>query len=78
VLQTTAKTKTSISRLPTYPIQAPSREPLRFLQYIVDEGPVTKQDCIEFAVAAGIELLADHEGDDTRGLYRLLDLHLLN
>jgi len=44
----------------------------------VTEGPVTKQDCIEFAVAAGIEPLADHEGDDARGLYRLLDSHLLN
>jgi len=73
-----AENVTSISRLPTYPIQSPSREPLRFLQYIVEEGPVTKQECIEFAVDAGIDPLADHEGDDTRGLYRLLDSHLLN
>jgi len=73
-----AKDVTSISRLPTYPIQAPSYAPLKFLQYIVNEGPVTKQECIEFAVAAGIDPLADHEGDDTRGLYRLLDSHLLD
>lgn len=73
-----AKNVTSISRLPTYPIQAPSRDPLHLLQYIVEEGPVTKQDCIEFAVASGIDPLADQEGDDTRGLYRLLDSHLLN
>jgi len=73
-----AENVTSISRLPTYPIQSPSRDPLRFLEYIVAEGPVTKQECIEFAVAAGIDPLADHEGDDTRGLYRLLDSHLLD
>jgi hypothetical protein len=73
-----AKNVTSISRLPTYPIQAPSRDPLKLLQYIINEGPVTKQECIEFAVAAGIDPLADHESDDTRGLYRLLDSHLLN
>lgn len=72
-----AKNVTSISRLPTYPIQAPSRDPLKLLQYIVHEGPVTKQECIEFAVAAGIDPLAEHEGDDTRGLYRLLDSYLL-
>ncbi|WP_136687474.1 HFX_2341 family transcriptional regulator domain-containing protein [Halorhabdus amylolytica] len=73
-----AKNVTSISRLPTYPIQAPSRDPLRLLQYIINEGPVTKQECIEFAVAAGIDPLAEHENDDIRGLYRLLDSHLLN
>jgi hypothetical protein len=73
-----AKNVTSISRLPTYPIQAPSHDPLRLLQYIVEEGPVTKQDCIEFAIGAGIDPLADYEGDDTRGLYRLLDSHLLD
>ena len=73
-----AKNVTSISRLPTYPIQAPSRDPLNLLQYIVNENPVTKQECIEFAVSAGIDPLADHESDDTRGLYRLLDSHLLN
>jgi hypothetical protein len=73
-----AKNVTSISRLPTYPIQAPSRDPLKLLQYIVNEGPVTKQECIEFAVDAGIDPLADHESDDTRGLYRLLDSHLLD
>jgi len=73
-----AKDVTSISRLPTYPIQAPSRAPLKLLQYIINEGPVTKQECIEFAVAAGIDPLADHEGDDIRGLYRLLDSHFLD
>lgn len=73
-----AKNVTSISRLPTYPIQAPSRDPLKLLQYIVNEGPVTKQECIEFAVAARIDPLADHDSDDTRGLYRLLDSHLLD
>jgi hypothetical protein len=69
---------TSISRLPTYPIQAPSRDPLRLLRFVIEEGPVTKQECIEFAVAAGIDPLADHDGDDVRGLYRLLDSHLLD
>lgn len=73
-----AKNVTSISRLPTYPIQAPSRNPLKLLRYIVNDGPVTKQECIEFAVSAGINPLAEHEGDDTRGLYRLLDSHLLD
>lgn len=73
-----AKNVTSISRLPTYPIQAPSRDPLRLLRYIANEGPVTKQECIEFAVDAEIDPLAEHENDDTRGLYRLLDSHLLN
>ncbi|SDY20313.1 HFX_2341 family transcriptional regulator domain-containing protein [Halobellus clavatus] len=73
-----AKDVTSVSRLPTYPIQAPSRDPLVLLQYIVEEGPVTKQECIEFAVAAGIDPLAQHSADDTRGLYRLLDSHLLD
>lgn len=72
-----AKNVTSISRLPTYPIQAPSRNPIKLLQFIVEEGPVTKQDCIEFAVVEGINPLAGHESDDTRGLYRLLDSHLL-
>lgn len=73
-----AKDVTSISRLPTYPIQAPSLGPLKLLQHIVEDGPVTKQNCIEFAVATGIDPLADHETDDTRGLYRLLDSHLLD
>ncbi|MFA1610823.1 HFX_2341 family transcriptional regulator domain-containing protein [Halobellus rubicundus] len=73
-----AKNVTSVSRLPTYPIQAPSRDPLRLLRYVVEDGPVTKQECIEFAVGAGIDPLAGHSEDDTRGLYRLLDSHLLN
>ena len=73
-----AENVTSISRLPTYPIQAPARDSLKLLQYIVHDGPVTKQECIEFAVAAGIDPLADYEGDGTRGLYRLLDSHLLD
>ena len=73
-----AKNVTSISRLPTYPIEAPSRDPLKLLQYVVNEGSVTKQECIEFAVAVGIDPLANHEGDDIRGLYRLLDSHLLD
>jgi hypothetical protein len=73
-----AKNINGISRLPTYPIQAPSRDPLKLLQYIVDKGPVAKQECIEFAVTAGIDPLANHECDDTRGLYRLLDSHLLD
>ena len=73
-----AEDVTSVSRLPTYPIQAPSRDPLRLLRYVVDAGPVTKQECIEFAVGAGIDPLADHSDDDVRGLYRLLDSHLLD
>lgn len=33
---------------------------------------------LRFAVAAGIDPLADHDGDDVRGLYRLLDSPLLD
>lgn len=72
-----AKNVTSVSRLPTYPIQAPSHGPLRLLEYIVEKGPVSKQECIKFAIEEGLDPLVNHENDDTRGLYRLLDSHLL-
>lgn len=73
-----AENVTGISRLPRYPIQAPSNNSLELLAFIAEEGPVTKQACIEFAITAGLDPLAEHDADDTRGLYRLLDSHLLN
>jgi len=73
-----ARNATSVSQLPTYPIEAPSEEELLVLEFISEEGPVSKGDCIEFAEKNSIEPLSNHEDKDRRGLYRLLDNRILN
>jgi hypothetical protein len=73
-----ARNATSISELPTYPIEAPTQEELLLLEFISEEGPVSKGECIEFGEAHGIEPLDKSQDKDRRGLYRLLDTRLLD
>jgi hypothetical protein len=73
-----ARNVTSISELPTYPIDAPVTEQVQMLAYIADEGPVSKKELIEYAERQELPFIADYEGRDAKGKYRKLDAAVLN
>lgn len=73
-----AETVTNISNLPTYPIEAPTLEQVQILQYIADEGSVSKQDLIQYAEANSLPFISDYQKDEAKGKYRKLDSHILD
>ena len=71
--QPVAEKVSGISNLPTYPIDAPAPEQVRMLEYIADEGPVSKQELIEYAEENNLPFIAGYEAGDPKGKYRKLD-----
>ena len=73
-----AQKVTNISNLPTYPINAPTREQVQMLARIAYQGPISKQDLIRYAESEQLPFIADYESDEPKGKYRKLDAHILN
>ena len=73
-----AQDVTSISNLPTYPIDAPVPEQVQLLAYIADEEPVSKKELIAYAERQELPCLADYDGSDPKGKYRKLDTAVLD
>lgn len=71
--QPVAEKVSGISNLPTYPIDAPSAEQVWILEYIADEGPVSKQELIEYGEENDLPFIAGYEAGDPKGKYRKLD-----
>ena len=67
-----------ISRLPTYPIDRPSREQVAVLAHLESNGPTAKKRLIEFGEREGLPFLADHDASNAKAEYRLLDSHVLD
>lgn len=66
-----------LSRLPTYPIDRPSREQVAVLAHLADRGPTSKKRLIEFGRTEELPFLADHDASNAKAEYRLLDSHVL-
>lgn len=74
----------SISELPTYPIRGPSKDELVILDYVRDEGSVTKKALIQHARTTIEKFRRNAEKKDIDlkdsplvGEYNLLDTHVL-
>lgn len=72
-----AQNVTSISNLPTYPIDAPVPEQVQVLAHVAEEGPVSKKELIEYAERRELPFIADYDGGDVKGKYRKLDAAIL-
>jgi hypothetical protein len=72
-----ARDVTSISNLPTYPIDAPTPEQVQLLAYIAEEEPVSKKQLIAYAERHDLPFIAGYEGGDVKGKYRKLDSAIL-
>ena len=68
---------TSISNLPTYPIDAPVPQQVQVLAYVAEQEPVSKKELIEYAEDLALPFIADYEGGDVKGKYRKLDSAVL-
>lgn len=67
----------TLSQLPTYPIDRPSREQVAVLAHLADVGPTSKKRLIEFGRTERLPFLADHDASNAKAEYRLLDSHVL-
>lgn len=72
-----AETVTNISNLPTYPIDAPTPEQVRMLNFIDGQEPVSKQELIEYGETNSLPFIVDYAGSDPKGKYRKLDSAIL-
>ena len=75
--ETPADTKPA-TELPAYPIEAPEPEQVRVLAYLSDEGSTTKRDLIKFGDEAGLPFVANHDVEEFKAKYRLLDNYIID
>lgn len=66
------------TELPAYPVEAPKAEQVKILAYLDEEGGATKRELIEFGEESGLPFVADHDVDEFKAKYRLLDDHILD
>ena len=66
-----------ISRVPTYPIERPSRQHVAVLDYIAEHEKTTKKSVIELGEEVNLPFIADYESTEPKGKYRLLDSRIL-
>lgn len=66
-----------ITKLPKYPIDHPDQDHLAVLNYLIDEGPVTKSDLIEFSEDFDLNFLSGFKGQE-KAKYRRLDTNVID
>jgi hypothetical protein len=69
---------TGIDQLPTYPIDPPSDEQIRVLEYLDSDATVTKKNLIAFGDQESLPFLAGYDSESEKGKYRRLDTHILD
>lgn len=67
----------NIEQLSSYPIDAPSEQTVRILNFIADEGPVSKKEIIHFGEEHDLEFLRNAEASSMQGKYRRLEAHVM-
>lgn len=65
-------------KLSGYPIDRPSEQDIRVLDYLDREGPASKKELIEFGRQQALDFLADVTGETKQGDYRRLETHVLD
>jgi hypothetical protein len=68
----------AVSELPTYPIEPPKAEQVAVLEYLDEQGEVTKKQLIEFGEEQGLPFLADRSTSGNQAKYRLLETHIID
>lgn len=66
-----------IDNLPSFHIDEPPAEQICVLQYVSEEGPVSKNNLIKFGSEADLPFMSDHDSEHRTGKYRLLDSHII-
>ncbi|WP_247728408.1 DUF6293 family protein [Halovivax limisalsi] len=76
----------STSRVPTYPIDSPTRDQIAIMDFLADPSAhddrfetthPKKKDLIEYARSAELGFIADRNPASEKGAFRLLDTHIV-
>jgi hypothetical protein len=67
-----------VTRLPTYPIDAPSREQVAVLQYLEKNEKVNKKELIGFGERESLPFIENSEATTDKSKFRVLDSKILD
>jgi len=68
----------NIEKLSGYPIEAPSEQDIEILSHLDAEGPVSKNELIEYGEIHELPFIADAETYSTQGKYRRLETNVMS
>lgn len=67
-----------VERLPTYPIDGPSREQVQVLQYLDQNRKVNKKELIEFGEDERLPFIVNSQASTDKSKFRVLDSKILD